>query len=200
MLYNLTIIANMMDYICSVGAFFWLPPIFWVTLFLWARFLAYPVALKRRIRMGKNWCYVPEWWSKKPLLRLGTLFFLVILGVLAAFSSAASLFSLFPSVPYWFVFMFLAFLIVVKPLTEFAMNGIYRLQVNAYFLEYKKQSEYYSKLGRPLSEDDLNGHTAWAFRNAMKKAESEKQLLKYLRERSKMEIAAEKERSAYEQA
>lgn len=126
--------------------------------------------------------------------------FWVILGVLAAFSSAASLFWLIPSTSYWFVFLFLAFLIVVKPLSEFAMNGVYRLEVNAYFLEYKKQSEYYSKIGRPLSEDDLAGHTAWAFRNAMKKAESEKQLFKYLRERSKMEIAAEKEESAYEQA
>ena len=80
------------------------------------------------------------------------------------------------------------------------MNGVYRLQVNAYFLEYKKQSEHYSKMGRPLSEDDLAGHTAWAFRNAMKKAESEKRLLKYLREMSKLEIAAEKEESNHEYA
>ncbi len=190
----------MMEYIRSAGALFWLFPILWAALFLWARFLAYPLALKCRIRMGKTWCYVPEWWSKKPLVRFGVILFLTILAVFSAFMTAASLFLLLPPTACWFVFLFLAFLIVAKPLTNFAMNGVYRLQVNAYFLEYKKQSEHYSKMGRPLSEDDLAGHTAWAFRNAMKKAESEKRLLKYLREMSKLEIAAEKEESNHEHA
>lgn len=189
-----------MDYIRSAGALFWLFPILWAALLLWARFLAYPLALKRRIRMGKTWCYVPEWWSKKPLARFGVVLFLVILAVFSALMTASSLLLLLPTTPYWFVFLFLAVLIIAKPLTDFAMNRVYRLQVNAYFLEYKKQSEHYSKMGRPLSEDDLAGHTAWAFRNAMKKAESEKRLFKYLKEMAKLEMAAEKEESTYEHA
>ena len=155
----------MMEYIRSAGALFWLFPILWAALFLWARFLAYPLALKRRIRMGKTWCYVPEWWSKKPLVRFGVILFLTILAVFSAFMTAASLFLLLPPTACWFVFLFLAFLIVAKPLTNFAMNGVYRLQVNA-----------------------------------MKKAESENRLLKYLREMSKLEIAAEKEESNHEHA
>ncbi|MBP5246490.1 MAG: hypothetical protein J6Z31_01350 [Fibrobacter sp.] len=190
----------MMDFIRSVGAFFWLPPILWAALVLWARFFAYPIALKRRIRLGKTWCYIPEWWSKNGAARFGIGLFLMILGVSSAFFTAASLLLLLPPTAYWFVFLFLAFLIVAKPLAEFAMNGVYRLQVNAYFLEYKKQSELYSKMGKPLSEEDLAGHTAWAFRNALKKAESEKRLLKHLREMSKLEMAAEKENTPYEHA
>ena len=189
-----------MDCIRSAGALFWIFPILWAALFLWARFFAYPLVLKRRIRTGKTWCYIPEWWSKKALARFGVALFLVILTFSSALMTASSVFLLLPPTPYWFVFLFLAFLLVARPLTDFAMNWVYRLQVNAYFLEYKKQSEYYSKMGRPLSEDDLAGHTAWAFRNAMKKAESEKRFFKYLKEMSKLEMAAEKEESTYEHA
>lgn len=190
----------MMDWILAVGALFWLPLVLWSALFLWARFFAYPIALERKIRLGKNWCYVPEWWSKKPFCRLGVLVVFGILYVLSAISFSATVYWLLPFPAYMIVFPFALSLILEKPFADFAMNRVYRLEVNAYFFEYKKQGEYYSKAGRTLSEEDLAGRSAWAFRNALKKAESEKRLFPLLKEMAKLEIAAEREASAYENA
>lgn len=190
----------MMDWILAIGALFWLPLVLWSALFLWARFFAYPIALKRKIRLGKTWCYVPEWWSKKPLSRLCVRGVLGFLYLASAFSVAAMLYSaiLFPA--YLLAFPFLLCLIVEKPLVDFAMNRVYRLEVNAYFWEYKKQDALYRKSGRMLSEDDLAGRSAWAFRKALVKADSEKRLFKLLKEMAKQELAMEKEISAYENA
>ncbi|MCI5601194.1 MAG: hypothetical protein SOZ02_00695 [Hallerella porci] len=183
----------MMDLVLLIGALFWLPLILWLALFLWARFFAYPLFLKRQIRRGKTWCYVPEWWSKKTFLRFGTQFLLIFLAILAAFSSTATIFWLAPTPVYWLAFLMVAFLILAKPFTTWAMQRAYRLEINAYFLEYRNQQKFYSQSGRTLSEEDLAGHTAWAFRNAMKKAETEKRLFPYLKEMSKLELASEKE-------
>lgn len=190
----------MMDWILAVGALFWLPLVLWSALFFWARFFAYPVALKRKIRLGKNWCYVPEWWSKKTFRRFGVLVVFGILYAFSAFSLSATICWILSFPAYMFVFPLALSLILEKPFSDFAMNRVYRLEVNAYFLEYKKQDEYYRKAGRPLSEDDLAGHSAWAFRNALKKAEAEKRFFPLLKEMAKLELAAEREASAYENA
>ncbi len=190
----------MMDWILAVGALFWLPLVLWPALFLWARFFAYPIALKRKIRLGKTWCYVPEWWSRKPFSRI---FACVVLGLLyaaSAFSVAATLYWGLRFPPYLLPFPFLLSLLAEKPFVNFAMNRVYQLEVNAYFWEYKRQDALYRKSGHPLSEDDLAGHSAWAFRNALVKADSEKRLFKLLKEMARQELALEKEISAYENA
>ena len=72
------------------------------------------------------------------------------------------------------------------------MRFVYRLELDAYFLEYRKQSEFYDKAGHPLSDYDLAGHAAWAFRDAMHKADAEKRFFKYLKEMSNQAFASEK--------
>lgn len=190
----------MMDWISALGALFWLPLVLWLALFLFARFLAYPIALKRKICEGKTWCYVPLRWSKSPLRRFFVRTVLVLLYLFSAVSFGASVCFLLPFPAYAFFFFFLLALVFQKPFVNFAMTRVYRLEVNAYFLEYKRQDALYRKAGHPLSEEDLAGHSAWAFRNALGSAESEKRLFKLLKEMAKKEIESEKESDAYENA
>ncbi|WP_095879898.1 hypothetical protein [Fibrobacter sp. UWS1] len=182
----------MMDCVYWIGAFFWLPLFLWLALFLWARFLAYPLFLKYQIRRGKTWCYIPGWWLKNAALRIMVRFVLLLLCVLAALSSSATLYWLYPVSAYWFVFLFLGVLILARPVVNFSMRFVYRLELDAYFLEYRKQSEFYDKAGHPLSDYDLAGHAAWAFRDAMHKADAEKRFFKYLKEMSNQAFALEK--------
>lgn len=190
----------MTNWISSFGSLFWLPIVLWLSLFAWSRFLDYPELLNRRIRAGKTWCYVPEWWSKMPGLRLVVRAVRYILGFFAAFSTAATAFWIFPTPIYWVAILFVLLLILQSLWSDFAKKQVYRLELNAYFWEYKKQSDFYAKSGNVLSKEDLDGHTTWAFRSALKKAESEKHLFKHLREMARQELVAEKEAAAYEDA
>ncbi len=190
----------MLTWISGLGSLFWIPPIFWIALVCWARFLAYPVSLKRWIRRGKTWCYVPEWWSKA-LRRKAILAVLGVLSVCSAGSTSATVFWAAGGLPIpCLALLFAACLVIEKLVVEKAMDGVYRLEVNAYFLEYRRQSDYYGKSGISLSDEDLRGHAAWAFRHAMKKADAENRLFKHLKEMSALEIAEEREEAAYENA
>lgn len=177
-----------------------MPFLLWAGLFAWARFFDYPELLDRRIRDGKNWCYVPEWWSKKPWLRLVVRAVRYILGFFAAFSAAATAWWLLPTNIRWFGVQFALLLILQSFVVEHAKKRVYRLELNAYFWEYKNQSDLCSKSGIVLSKDDLDGHATWAFRSALKKAESEKHLFRHLKEMAKQELVAEKEATAYDDA
>lgn len=141
----------------------------------------------------------PPWWSRKPLFRICACAVLVILCAFSALSVAATLYWALRFPAYLLPFPFILCLFAEKPFVDFAMNRVYRLEVNAYFWEYKRQDALYRKSGHPL-EDDLAGHSAWAFRNALVKADSEKRLFKLLKEMAKQELAMEKEISAYENA
>ena len=71
----------------SLGWFdyvFWLPLLLWVGLFLWFYRRAYPVFLKKMVKKGKKWAYVPEFISKNPG-RVGQLkFFCFLLSLLVS--------------------------------------------------------------------------------------------------------------------
>lgn len=190
----------MLDWTLAIGACFWLPPVFWIALVLWARFVAYPISLKKWIRRGKTWCYVPEWWSRTAP-RNGTRLCLLLLALAAALSTSATVYWILGGFPLpLFALCALACLFAEKLLAERAMDGVYHLELNAYFLEYRHQGESYEKSGSPLSDEDLRGRAAWAFRRSMRNAEGEKRLFKHLKEMSAKEVTMEREEAAHESA
>ncbi|MCK9182434.1 MAG: hypothetical protein M0P13_06100 [Fibrobacteraceae bacterium] len=178
----------MTDWISSFGKLFWLPFVLWTGLFFWSRYLAYPLALKRRIRNGKTWCYVPDWWSKKTYHHFWTVFGLFVLVLSSVVSLAAVIFWILPATIYWFLFLVIVFLVVAKFFLAWAMNLVFKWEVNCYFYEYKKQANLYQKSGKILSEEDLTGHTVWAFQNDLRRADSRGRFFQYLKSMSQSEV------------
>ena len=164
----------MEDMSCLVY-WFWVPVVLWALLFLWFYRVTYPTYLKKLVKEGKKWAYVPA--IKPSFRRLDVVFTLV-----------ASLFSVVPVLwcikrwtdldpvlglsflPLFFLFAFF--------LCRIAKRKTSRLFQGAYFLEYRRVRYQSESKGTFQSESDVQNRTVWSFTKNLKKAESRGRLWK----------------------
>ncbi len=164
-----------MDILSSLDYWFWTPVVLWALLFLWFYRVSYPLYLKKLVKAGKKWAYVP---AVKPVHKLLDLFFTLI----------ASLFSAAPAIwvlknwteldPLYGFAVSPLFLILGVILCGIAKKKAARLFQDAYFLEYRRV-RYESEIkGKFQSESDVHNRTIWSFTKNLKKAESRGRLWK----------------------
>lgn len=163
---------------------FWTPILLWVGLYFWFYRCAYPIFLKKNLKKGKKWAYVPTKISKNSgklvQLKLLTFVFSLVSSVGTAFTVCWVLFKTelaepfygFASIPLFFV----ASLIVYKAV----MGKIAWIFQSAYYLEYRRVHYVADVKGVVQSEMDIHNKTIWSFTKKLRNAEAHGRLWKYV--------------------
>lgn len=170
----------MNSWIKIFGQYFWLGLLLWAGVFVWFRYKLYPLYLKRMLRSGKNWIYIPLWWkanSKKhaQLVVVGVLFLM-----LAIFFSAASLYWLMPLTSWVFVIGLVLFSVVGFFLVQKSVRYVGFLEQDCYFFVYRKEVFYDQKEGKIIQESDIRNRTTWSFQSLLKRADEHGRFLQYI--------------------
>lgn len=172
-----------LDALSRFDCFMWVPVLFWVGLFFVARFGAFPLELKRRVRLGERWVYVSKRWGKGSPVASFWQLLSVLLGALAAVSTTlvcsrgVSLLGLDP-------LFGLASIVVFVPLAvcvfRLAASRVFELERSAHFLFYRRLVHKSQLEGKLPNEEDLRTRSAWEFHNALWKAERRGRFFRYL--------------------
>lgn len=162
----------------------WVPLLLWGALFFWFWRFSNPLFLKKMVRKGNKWAYVPEYISKNPgnvlKLMLANFLFSLVASVASAWSVVWLLYVFHVD---GFIFGFVSvplFLAVAVILYRAAMKKISILYRSAYFLEYRKVRYETEKKGLFRSEPDVNNRAIWSFTKKLKNAEEHRRLWKYV--------------------
>lgn len=161
----------------SLDYWFWIPVIFWIGLYFWFYRVTYPRYMKKLVRKGIKWAYVPAW--RGYWLPLDFLFTLLM--SLASALPAVWVFFKWFDLPWYYGFAVSPlFFIVGAVLCRTAKSKTAELYQSAYFLEYRKV-RYESEIkGNFRSETDVHNHTIWSFTKKLKYAEAHGRLWKYV--------------------
>ncbi len=152
--------------------------IFWFGLFFWSRYIAYPLELRKRIKKGKSWMYIPLWWKENRSRQNGTRAGTVFIALLAVGSSLLFFgfgVKLMPSVTL-FLTIPLAFLVWFL----FRKSVVYvpNLEADCYYLLYRRFARDYE---HAFSEAELKNRTTWKFNDLLLKADKQHHFLKYVK-------------------
>lgn len=172
-----------LDFLSGLDYFMWVPLLFWAGLVLVARFGAFPLELKRRVRLGERWVYVSKRWSKGSPVASFWKLVSVLLGALAALSTtlvccrAVSLLGFDPAfgLPSVIIFIIVAVLVF-----RVAAARVFELERSAHFLFYRRLVHNSQLEGKIPTEEDLRTRSAWEFHNALWKAERRGRFFRYL--------------------
>lgn len=161
----------------SMDYWFWSPLLFWVGLYFWFYRVSYPTYLKKQMKKGHKWAFVPEW--KGYWIPLD-----VVFGVVASVASvipvAWALMKL-SDLPWFYGFVAVPlFFAIVAVLSNVAKKRTAQLFQSAYFLEYRKVRYETEIKGNFRSEADVHNRTIWSFTKKLKNAEAHGRFWKYV--------------------
>jgi len=175
----------MISWIKIFGQYFWLGLLFWAGIFLWFRYRAYPLYLKKMLRTGKNWVYIPLWWKNNQKKHMQIKFVGVLLLLLTIFFSASSLYWLIP-LSSWVFFVGLAFFTILAVFfARWSIRYVGNLEQECYFFEYRKQVFKDQKEGKKIQDTDIRNRTTWFFQSHLKRADEHGRFLQYIVSMSK---------------
>lgn len=170
----------MTSFIKMFGQCFWLGLLFWAGIFVWFRYVAYPIYLKKMIRSGKNWVYIPLWWKTDLKKQAWIKVISVLLVVLAIFFSASSLYWLLPLTPWVFLVGLVMFSVGGAFLIHYSIRYFGLLEQDCYFLEYRRQVLKDKKEGKKILDADIRNRTNWVFQGQLKRADEHGQFQHYV--------------------
>ncbi len=167
--------------------FFWLPIVFFAALFFIGLFVAYPIALKRKLHHGVVWIYIPRWWegSQKGATRflvyaVSVLFFaLSVLSATFVVSWAVALF--LPINGAFGLLTFPLWIVVAWLLFKTASERVFYLERDTYLLLYRRTVHAARIKALRPSQADIESRTAWELQKKLLRAEEKGILLRYLR-------------------
>lgn len=156
---------------------FWTPVLFWVGLFFWFYRVSYPTYLKKQMRKGKKWAFVPKFGGQ---IVFFDVFFTL---VMAVFSAVPAIWVVYRwTTEEWYLGLAVCpvFLIVGVVMCKVANKKIGDLFQSAYFLEYRKVRFKTEIKGNFRNEMDVHNQTIWSFTKKLKNAEAHGRLWKYV--------------------
>lgn len=166
-----------MDILSSLDYWFWVPVLFWIGLFFWFYRVSYPTYLKKLLRKGQKWVYIPTskfFW--KPCDILFTLFVSV-----SSVLPTVWILNKWTELPLEYALAEIPlFLVLALVLCNVAKKKTANLYQSAYFLEYRRVRYESESKGNFRSEADIHNQTIWRFTKNLKKAESRGRLWKYV--------------------
>lgn len=166
-----------MEILATLDYWFWIPVLFWIGLYLWFYRFSYPTYLKKQMRKGQKWAFIPVW---KEYWTFCDVFFTLIMAAVSALPAiwAISKWADFE----WFYGFAVSpfFLIAGAVICKVAKVKTGRLFQNAYFLEYRKVRYKYEVKGNFRNETDIQNQTIWSFTKKLKNAEAHGRLWKYV--------------------
>ncbi len=166
-----------MEILSTLDYWFWVPVLFWIGLFFWFYRVSYPTYLKKLLRKGQKWVFIPVFkFFWKPCDVLFTLIVSVssvlpTIWVLNKWTDLPLVYA-FAEVP-----LFLILGAIVCSIAKKRTANLYR---SAYFLEYRRVRYESESKGNFRSEADVHNQTIWRFTKNLKKAESRGRLWKYV--------------------
>ena len=173
-----------MDLISFLNYVTWVPLVLWVALFFWFRKVAYPLYLKKQMRKGRKWAFLPEFASKNHsyigFLRLRCMFWSFAVIALSTLSVVWVLWKFTKFPPIYGAASAILFLILASVLYRKAVKKIGKLLQAAYFLEYRRACYESDSRGNLRNETDILNRTAWSFNRKLRNAEKHHRLVKYV--------------------
>lgn len=166
-----------MQFFETMDYWFWVPILFWVGLYFWFYRVTYPRYLKKLVKKGIKWAYMPAWQSY--WFPLDLLFSLLT----ALVSAVPVIWVLFrwSDLPWYGGFVASPlFLAVAAILCRAAKKKTAGLFQSAYFLEYRKVRYETEIKGNFRNEMDVHNRTIWSFTRKLKNAEAHGYLWKYV--------------------
>src|SRR5574344_1406034 len=146
----------MISWIRIFGQYFWLGLLFWAGIFLWFRYRAYPLYLKKMLRKGKKWVYIPLWWKMNPKKHIQ-------IKAIGVFLIGLILFSI---VAFFFV--------------RWSIRFVGDLEEDCYFFEYRHQVIKDEKEGKKYQDTDVLNRTTWSFQSHVKRADEHGRFLPFI--------------------
>jgi len=171
-----------MEWLSVFNYLFWLPVAFWIGFFFFSRYVAYPITLKKLLRQGEVWVYIPKWWkSRKAFWVRSCSVFLSVLTVLLSTVVVCWAISLFSTTKAYLGFViFPVFVLLAVFLFKRSSRYVYRLQRATYFLYYKRFLHDSQKSGQEMKDADLRMRSSWEIQRTLLRAEKSGKLLTYL--------------------
>lgn len=166
-----------MDVLSSLDYWFWVPVVFWGGLYFWFYRVSYPLYLKKQMRLGRKWAFVPAWRGYWLPLDLAFSLLTALVSALPAIW-IANKWTDFP----WFYGLAVSplFLVLCAVLCRVAKKKTAELFQAAYFLEYRRMRYQTEIKGNFQSEMDVHNRTIWSFTKRLKNAEAHHRLWKYV--------------------
>lgn len=166
-----------MEILESLDYWFWIPLLFWIGLFLWFYRVSYPTYLKKLVKKGIKWAYVPEW---RGYWRRLDVFFDFIMALVSSLPAIWVLYN-WTDLPWFYGFAISPlFLVMGVVMGRYAKAKTADLFQSAYFLEYRKVRYETEIKGNFRTETDVNNRTIWSFTRKLKNAEAHGRLWKYV--------------------
>lgn len=166
-----------MDILSSLDYWFWIPVLFWVGIFFWFYRVSYPLYLKKLVKKGKKWAYVPAIKGYFASLDIVFTFMMALVSALPAIW----VLNKWTDVDWFFGFAVSpVFILVGVVLCHVARVKVADLYQSAYFLEYRKVRYETEVKGNFRSETDVHNRTIWSFTKKLKNAEAHGRLWKYV--------------------
>lgn len=173
-----------MEILDTLTYWFWVPVLFWIGLYVWFHRVSYPLYMKKLVKKGQKWAYVPR---VRSFYKFFDLFFTVIMALVSALPAIWVVFN-WTELEWFYGFAVSPlFLLVGAAICKIAKSktaGMYRA---AYFLEYRRV-RYESEIkGNFQSEVDVQNRTIWSFTKKLREAEAKGRLWKvvYLMSKTK---------------
>ena len=161
----------------SLDYWFWIPVLFWVGLYFWFYRVSYPCFLKKLVKKGIKWVYIPAWrnyWLPLDIL------FTIVMSLVSAIP-AIWVIHRWLDIPWYYGFVVTPmFLVVGIILCRVAKTNTSMLFQSAYFVEYRKVRYETEIKGNFHNEVDVHNRTIWSFTKKLKNAEAHGRLWKYV--------------------
>jgi hypothetical protein len=161
----------------SLDYWFWIPVLFWVGLYFWFYRVTYPRYMKKLVRKGIKWAFVPAWrsyWAPLDFL------FTLLMALASALPAIWVLYNWF-DYPWYYGFAVSPLLFALGPVfCRTAKKKTAALYQSAYFLEYRRVRYETESKGNFRNEVDVHNHTIWSFTKKLKNAEAHGRLWKYV--------------------
>lgn len=166
-----------MEILASLDYWFWIPVLFWVGLYFWFYRVSYPTYLKKQMRKGQKWAFIPKW---KGYWFVCDVLFTVLMSLVSALPAIWAI-NKWTDYDWFYGFavspVFLILGVVFCRMAKVKTAGLFQ---SAYFLEYRKVRYKYEVKGNFRNETDVQNQTIWSFTKKLKNAETHGRLWKYV--------------------
>lgn len=170
---------DLFPYIC------WIPLVAWLGLFFVSRYLSFPLDLKKRLKRGENWVYIPAWWKARGLKVVFARFFRIFVMLLASIASALDVYFILKILEVepaaYGLFSGILFFVVAIAISKWAAGYAFQLEQRAYYLFMQRLRVSSQKKGLATTMDNLRSRSNWELQRILSRVEKRGDLFKYLK-------------------
>lgn len=151
-----------------------------VLLWLWCRFVAYPVAFEKKLKKGKSWVYIPLRWKGFHKVQV-TFFSRVLMAGLAATGVLLLRYYTRHGEALWLLAFALGMGALVFKLNSWWTGMRYRQQEDTYYFLHDELRTKLEGEGKDIADSAFKNLAAYQHHNLLRKADETGQLIQTLK-------------------